>query len=128
MKKPLFAIILPLVLFSCQNQTKDSDSQIFYKSIDSLLQKSISDWNVPGLAVGIIADDTIFLSKGYGVIHVDKPLDVTDTTLFGIASLTKAFTATGIGIAQKQGLLSIYDPIKKHLKQFETANDTVTKQ
>ena len=66
-------------------------------------------------------------SKGYGVIHVDKPLDVTDTTLFGIASLTKAFTATGIGIAQKQGLLSIYDPIKKHLKQFETANDTVTK-
>jgi CubicO group peptidase (beta-lactamase class C family) len=127
MKKPLFAIILPLVLFSCQNQTKDSDSQIFYKSIDSLLQKSISDWNVPGLAVGIIADDTIFLSKGYGVIHVDKPLDVTDTTLFGIASLTKAFTATGIGIAQKQGLLSIYDPIKKHLKQFETANDTVTK-
>ena len=124
MKKPLFAIILLLTLFSCQN--KENDNLTFYQSIDSLLQKSISDWNVPGLAVGIIADDTVFLSKGYGVIHVYKPSKVTDTTLFGIASLTKAFTAMGIGIAQKQGLLSIYDPIKKHLKQFETANDTVT--
>ncbi len=115
-----------MVAFACRKNVPESAEKKFH-SVDSLLAKSIEDWNVPGMAVGIIVNDTLFLAKGYGVTQIGKRTTVTDTTLFGIASLTKSFTALAVGIGQMKGFLTIEDPLKKHLKQFETSNDSLTR-
>ena len=48
----------------------------------------------PGLAVTVVKDGRILLSRGYGVTRVQGNERVTNATRFNIASLTKAFTAT----------------------------------
>jgi CubicO group peptidase (beta-lactamase class C family) len=127
MSKYTILLTALVVLVACNSQNKEREQETRYQTIDSLLAKSIVEWNVPGMAVGIIVNDTLFLSKGYGVVSMSGKESVSDTTLFGIASLTKSFTSLAVGISQKKGFLSIDDPIKKHLDQFETSNDSLTK-
>jgi CubicO group peptidase (beta-lactamase class C family) len=125
MIKILNLLLIIAIVFAC-NPRHAKQTETGLLSVDSLLTKSLEEWNVPGMAVGIIVEDTLFLSKGYGLIHMSKKIKVTDTTLFGIASLTKSFTALAVGIGQKNGFLSVEDPLKKHLHQFETSNDSLT--
>ena len=48
----------------------------------------------PGLAIAVVKDGRLLLSRGYGVTRVHGSESVTSSTRFDIASLTKAFTAT----------------------------------
>jgi len=61
--------------------------------IDAVINKAMQTWNVPGLALAIVKDDQVVLSKGYGVREMDQPEKVDEHTLFAIGSNTKAFTA-----------------------------------
>ena len=48
----------------------------------------------PGLAIAVVKDGRLLLSRGYGVTRIHGSERVTSSTRFDIASLTKAFTAT----------------------------------
>jgi CubicO group peptidase (beta-lactamase class C family) len=51
---------------------------------------------VPGLAVGLVVDGALVWAKGYGVRDLTARTPVDPDTLFRIASMTKAFTATAV--------------------------------
>jgi CubicO group peptidase (beta-lactamase class C family) len=65
----------------------------------------------PGLAVTLFVGDDVLLEAGYGWRDVEAQLPVTADTLFGIASITKSFTALSLQILASDGLLSLDDPI-----------------
>ena len=58
--------------------------------IDSMANKDLKLFHVPGIAIGIVKDGKLIYSKGFGVSSMltQKPVDAE--TLFGIASNTKA--------------------------------------
>ena len=62
--------------------------------IDAYVRRIMEDFEVPGLALAIVKDGRVVLAKGYGVRALGEPARVDEHTLFGIASNTKAFTAT----------------------------------
>ncbi len=62
------------------------------KVIDSLLQASIKEHNVPAMAAAVIHGDNVFYGTA-GTISNKSSEAVTDKTLFHIASNTKAFTS-----------------------------------
>ena len=74
--------------------------------IDATVEKAMQTWNIPGLALVILKNDQIMLSKGYGVREMDKPEEVDEHTLFSIGSNTKAFTATAVGLLVQDGKLA----------------------
>jgi CubicO group peptidase (beta-lactamase class C family) len=61
---------------------------------------------VPGLAVAVVKDGEVVLTKGYGVRRLGEPAPVDAHTLFGIASNTKAFTAAALGILVDEGKIA----------------------
>ena len=73
-----------------------SSQPISSAAIDSLTERVMKTFNVPGIAVAVIKDDKVIHSKGYGVrsIATGKPMDAN--TLFAVASNTKAFTAAAL--------------------------------
>jgi len=87
--------------------------------IDATVTKAMHTWNVPGLALVIVKDGKVLLSKGYGVREMDKPEAVDEHTLFAIGSNTKAFTATAIGLLVQDGKLAWDDPVTKYLTDFQ---------
>jgi CubicO group peptidase (beta-lactamase class C family) len=55
-------------------------------AIDSLVERAMKTFEVPGITVTVIKDGKVILSKGYGVRPLNKSAPVDENTLFGIAS------------------------------------------
>ena len=48
----------------------------------------MKDWKIPGVAVGIVRNDSVVFARGFGVRTIGKPEKVDEHTLFAIASDT----------------------------------------
>jgi CubicO group peptidase (beta-lactamase class C family) len=85
-------------------------------------------WKVPGVGLGIIKDDKVILSEGFGQRSVKDNLPVTPQTLFAIGSCTKAFTTAALGILVDEGKLEWDKPIKQYLPTFKMYDDFATQR
>jgi D-alanyl-D-alanine carboxypeptidase len=73
----------------------------------------------PGLSVGIVYDQDLLWSRGYGYADVDAGTPVDENTLFAIASNTKMFTAIAILKLRDDGKLQLDDPLEEYLPWFK---------
>ncbi|MHC4696720.1 MAG: serine hydrolase domain-containing protein, partial [Planctomycetota bacterium] len=83
--------------------------------------------DLPGMAVGVVHDQDLIWSKGYGYADLAGKTPTTDRTLYRAASITKLFTATAVMQLMERGKLSLEDPVAKHLPWF-TPKDTDSKR
>lgn len=88
-------------------------------ALDRYIEDAREAFDVPGLAVAIVKDGRVVLSRGYGVRELGRDAPVDDGTLFAIASNTKAFTAAAVGILVDEGKLGWDDPVREHLPWLE---------
>jgi len=98
------------------------------EQIDSIAEKARTVYNVPGIAVAVIKDGKVIHSKGYGVRSLKTNQPVTENTLFGIASNSKAFTAVALGILSDEGKLTWDDKVKKFIPEFQLYDPYVTNE
>ncbi len=96
------------------------------KKLDAYITNAMEQFEQPGLAVGIVQNGDLIWSKGYGSPDLSNKEKVTANTIFTSASLSKAFTACAIGLLVDEGKMSFDDPVRKHLPEFQAANDYVT--
>lgn len=96
--------------------------------LDAYVARVMKEFEVPGLSLAIVKDGQVVIAKGYGVREWGKPERVDENTLFGIASNTKAFTATALAILVDEGKISWDDPVVKHLPWFQLYDPYVTRE
>ena len=101
-------------------------AQLSSTQIDSLVQKSLQEFNVAGIAVAVIKDGKVIHEKGYGVRSISAKLPVNEHTNFQIASNTKAFTTAALAILVDEGKITWKDKVRKYLPEFKMYNDYVT--
>lgn len=78
--------------------------------IDQTLQRAMETGDFVGLAVAVVrGNETVFL-KTYGVSEVNGAAAVTPDTRFRIASLSKGFASSLVGLAVSEGRLSLDAP------------------
>lgn len=85
-------------------------------------------FEVPGLALTIVKDGQTVVAKGYGVKKLGDPTPVDARTLFGIASNTKLFTATGLGLLVEEGKIEWDAPVVRYLPAFQMWDPYVTRE
>lgn len=98
------------------------------QQIDSLVEKSMSTFNVPGMAVAVIKDGEVIHSKGYGVRSLNEDGKVDESTLFGIASNTKAFTSAALGKLIDEGKLEWDTKVRSIIPNFSLYNPYVSSE
>lgn len=96
--------------------------------LEARIQKVLTDWKVPGAAVAVVKDGKPVFVKGFGLRTLGKPEPVDAQTQFGIASLSKAFTATALAILVDEGKLAWDDPVQKHLPAFQLADPLASRE
>ena len=77
-------------------------------------------WKVPGAAVGVVERGRRPVLRGYGFRDRERRRPATPRTVFGLASVTKSFTAMAILRLEEEGKLSVHDPIVRYLPEFAT--------
>jgi len=96
--------------------------------LDGYVERVRQEWAIPGLAVGIVKDDSLIYTKGFGLKEIGKPDPVTARTLFAIGSNTKSFTATAAAMLVDEGKLKWNDPVTKWLPGFQLYDTYVTRE
>ena len=96
--------------------------------IDALVQRTLTTFDVPGIAVAVVKDGKVVHSKGYGVRSLKTNEKVDENTLFGIASNSKAFTAAALGILMDEGKLKWDDKVIDYIPEFRMYNAYVTEE
>ena len=80
--------------------------------------KDIATYKVPGIGVTMTKDGETILEAGFGVKDLETKAPITADTHWGIASCTKAFTATLLGMLVDQGKLDFDTPIREYIPEF----------
>jgi len=96
--------------------------------LDAYVTRVMRQFEVPGLALAIVKDGTVLVAKGYGVRTLSRPEPVDARTLFGIASNTKAFTATALGLLVEEGKIEWDAPVIRYLPAFQMYDAFVTRE
>jgi CubicO group peptidase (beta-lactamase class C family) len=117
-----------LVLFTLLIGSQSMRAQAPPKGLDAYVESVQKEFEVPGIALAIVKDGKVVVAKGYGVRKLGESARVDDRTLFGIASNTKAFTATALGMLVEEGKLEWDAPVIRYLPWFQLSDPYVTRE
>ncbi len=129
MKKKLLGISLLLLFQIALAQKKPNAivSKDRFTGLDTTFEKLLQAWHVAGFAVAVVEKDSVVYANGFGYRDFGNKIPVTPNTLFAIGSCTKAFTASLIGLLQKDNKLSIDKPVRDYLPELKFYNDDLNK-
>jgi len=91
-------------------------------AIDRVLTDPVESGKVPGV-VGLVANDAGIVNQGaFGRRAIDRPEPMTLDTVFRIASMTKAITATAAMQLVEAGRIGLEQPISELLPFTSVTN------
>ena len=73
---------------------------------------------VPGAAAAVAQDGVLTYTRGFGWADVEHGIHAAADTVFGVASVTKSFTAAAIMRLADGHQLSVDDPVVEYLPEF----------
>lgn len=118
MKKNLLTTVFLTLSILLFGQSKD-------KRLDGLEQEIVNwmeKYNAVGLSVAIVENDKVLFNKGFGYRDLESKKPTTENTIFPIASCSKAFTASILGMLESEGRISLTDRPPRYIPtiQFNT--------
>jgi CubicO group peptidase (beta-lactamase class C family) len=124
-------ILRSLAAFSLASllSVTDLNAQVLTsKQIDSVAEKTLATFNVPGVAVAVVKDGNIIHMKGYGVRSIKTNQKVDQQTLFGIASNTKAMTSAALGMLVDENKITWDTKVTDIIPEFKMYDPYVTSE
>jgi CubicO group peptidase (beta-lactamase class C family) len=86
--------------------------------LDRTIRRGMARAKTPGLSLGLLRPGRPPLVQGYGYRNREAKLPATPRTVYGIASVTKSFTALAILRLAEHGLLRVSDPVVRNLPEL----------
>ena len=100
----------------------------FISELDRLAAEAMADWKVPGVALAVVQDGKVALTREYGQRDVEADLPVTPATQFVICSITKSFTATAVALLHHEGRLDWSKPVRDYIPEFRLSDPVATER
>ena len=88
-------------------------------AIDAWVEGVRTYKRVPGVSVGIVRNQDLIWSSGYGYSNLETKRPADADTIYSICSISKLFTSIGIMQMRDADKLTLRDPVQKHLDWFD---------
>src|SRR6185503_17688023 len=98
------------------------------EKIDEIVDTVISEYHLPGLALGVVEDGRVTYTRTAGELVAGGGRAVDADTLFKIASNTKAMTTGLLARLVDAGKLKWDDPVVKYLPQLQMSDPWITRE
>lgn len=127
----MFARHRPLVLalLLCVSATlaqgQDASTDRLRRQADSLFS-SYARSDAPGLAVAVVRDGRVVLSRGYGMADLEHRIPITPSTVFDVASVSKQFAGLAIAMLVDEGKLSLDDDVRRFIPEMADFGRPIT--
>jgi CubicO group peptidase (beta-lactamase class C family) len=90
--------------------------------LEARIKKVLDSTKTSGVGLAMVRHDSVIYTGGIGRARVAPDTPATAATLFRIGSTSKAFVALTALALEREGKLSLQDPITKHLPHFYFRN------
>lgn len=97
-------------------------------NFDGFVTRCLEDFQVPGISIAIVKDDSIRFIGSYGVREIGKNDAVDSQTLFAIGSISKSTVSMSLAMLHEEKKLNWDDPVIKYLPGFRMYDSYVTEQ
>ncbi|MGM9748589.1 MAG: serine hydrolase domain-containing protein [Candidatus Cryptobacteroides sp.] len=81
------------------------------KGLDKAVRSYMAKWDLKGLSLAIMRNDSLLFAKGYGWADKEAGVEMQPGNILRMASVSKLITATGIMVLQERGLISLKDTV-----------------
>jgi len=110
----------PSTVYCLPSTNGPTDPAEMESFLDAFITTQLTEYQIPGAAVAVVKDGTLFFAKGYGVTDSRSQTPVqADRTLFHAGSVTKLFTWTAIMQLVEQGRLDLHTDVNAYLKDIQ---------
>ncbi len=97
-----------------------------YAEFDNYVRSAFNTYDIAGMSIAVVKDQQVVFSNAYGVKSKESGELMDVNAVFGIASLSKAFTAAAIGILVDEGKVKWSDKVVDLLPTFEVYDEYAT--
>lgn len=108
------------------SQAQDIELERKLQAVDQMVMQRMQMLNMPGYCLAIIKNGKVVFQKPYGFADVNSRRPVTNQTVFGLASLTKTFTALTLLSLVDKGLVNLEDPLTKYVRDLSPQYQNLT--
>lgn len=102
---------------------------LIYASLSARLDELCAPWgnpNAPGVALAVVQDGQVVCQCGHGSANLEYTIPITPETVFHVASLAKQVTAMAVLLLADSGVLTLDDPVQKHLPDLPDFSHPIT--
>ena len=92
---------------------------------DSVFQR-FDRTDSPGCALGVYQDGKVQYARGYGMASLEHGVALSPRSVLDVGSISKQFTAMVMLMLEKDGKISLDDPIRKYFPEMPAYADKVT--
>ena len=92
---------------------------------DEYMEELLRDKKISGAAVVVLKGSELIFTKNYGYADINKQEAITDSSQFGIMSISKNFIAVAVIQLFDKKLLDLDAPIRKYLDKLPEQYDNV---
>ena len=89
------------------------------KVVELWLEAKLAYEDIPGISAGIVYDQKLIWSQGFGYADIEKRKPALPTTIYSICSISKLFTSIAVMQLRDAGKLHLDDPVQGHLSWFQ---------
>ncbi len=108
-----------LMLLSTTTILNCQSTPVLWEEMDAYYEKMVREWDLPSASIGIVKDGKLVFTGNYGYRDIENKEKPDSNTLYAIASNSKAFTSTIIGMLVEEGKLDWNDPVRKYIPDFK---------
>lgn len=119
----LVCLCLAVSATACSQEGLDraTVSRINQKTADFMAKTG-----APGVSVAIVKNGIFVWSSGYGLADIENNVPATDETMFRLASVSKAISATGAMWLVQRGKVDLDVPVQKYCPDFPLKSAPIT--
>jgi len=122
MKKILFVIYVTFTLVANSIAQNTQGFKIHIDSLNSEVKSFIEKYNIPGAAIAILNEDSIWIGT-YGFADKNKKVQMSNKTIFRLGSISKTYLAVAIMQLVDEGKIALNDPVKEIIPEIEMKNN-----
>ncbi len=119
----ILVLLLIVVALGCKSEPKPVALSPEALWIEETVLKQKELFGAPGIAIGIIKNDTVIYSDAHGVRSVNTRDTLTIQSLFHMASVSKPFVASAIVQLVEKGKIDLNEKLTTYLPYYTMADE-----
>lgn len=110
--------VLTIILLTTSVCLRGQANDIRLDGLDEEIIQWMSKYDAVGLSISIVENEALLYNNSFGYADLDNKRPVTENTVFPIASCSKAFTATLLGMLEEEDQLKLADRPSAHIESL----------